>query len=392
VLGTKGPFTSVEFTSGGDVTAPNPPSNLSAEAGYKYITISFDLPTESDFNRVEVYESTSNNFLSALSIGFTSGNRFVRTSLGNNQTRFYWVRSQDFSGNSSAFVGPVSATTFLVSGADLTQELIDTIEAAGVEPVNSLPAQGDFDGQIVFLLTDNTLYRWDETAGVWSTELFTDIKDDSVTTDKLVASAVVASKIAAGAVTADKINVSELSAITANLGTIQVGTANIENGAVTNRFASFTAGNVNLTSSYQQVQSVVIDCDGSPVSVVFNCGVNGATTVDLDDRLDNVSQRTYRVSSGYYQDTVLGQLAVSTNASVFVSLSSGAGTAFTSGIPISGTISNTTFFYEQTTSVSLIINPAVGSRTVSVFARLNGGVSSSPIIRNRFVETTELKR
>jgi hypothetical protein len=54
---------------------------------------------------------------------------------------------------------------------------------------------------------------------VWSTELFTDIKDNSVTTDKLVASAVVASKIAAGAVTADKINVSELSAITAVIGT-----------------------------------------------------------------------------------------------------------------------------------------------------------------------------
>ena len=63
------------------------------------------------------------------------------------------------------------------------------------------------------------MYRWDETGSVWSNELYTDIQDDSVTTDKLVASAVVASKIAAGAVTADKLSVSELSAITAQIGT-----------------------------------------------------------------------------------------------------------------------------------------------------------------------------
>jgi len=248
-LGNKGPFTSVEFTSGGDVTAPNPPTNVVAEAGYKYLAVNFDLPTAVDFNRVEVYESADSNFGNASSIGFTSGNRFIRTGLGNNVTRYYWVRSQDFSGNFSAFVGPVNATTFLVSETDLTQELIDTIEAAGVEAVNSLPASGDFDGQIVFLLTDNTLYRWETSTSSWTTNLFTGIKDgsitetsiadnaistpklqansvtattintDAVTTNKIAAGAIVTNKIAAGAVTADKITVSELSAITGVIGT-----------------------------------------------------------------------------------------------------------------------------------------------------------------------------
>jgi hypothetical protein len=229
---------------------------LSAEAGYKYITVSFDLPTASDFNRVEVYEGTSATFASgAVSIGFTSGNSFVRTGLGNAQTRYYWVRSQDHSGNNSAFVGPVNATTFLVEETDLTQSLIDTINAAGVTPVNSLPATGDFDGQIVFLLTDNTLYRWDETGGVWSTELYTGIEDGSVTetsiaddsistpklqadsvkanqieagavvAGKLAVDAVVANNIAAGQVTADKLNVSELSAITGVIGTFSSATS-----------------------------------------------------------------------------------------------------------------------------------------------------------------------
>ena len=248
-LGNKGPFAGIEFTSGGDVTAPNPPTNVVAEAGYKYLAVNFDLPTAVDFNRVEVYESADSNFGNASSIGFTSGNRFIRTGLGNNVTRYYWVRSQDFSGNSSAFVGPVNATTFLVAETDLTAELIATIEAAGVEAVNSLPASGDFDGQIVFLLTDNTLYRWETSTSSWTTNLFTGIKDgsitetsiadnaistpklqansvtatvintDAVTTNKIAAGAIVTNKIAAGAVTADKITVSELSAITGVIGT-----------------------------------------------------------------------------------------------------------------------------------------------------------------------------
>lgn len=245
--GYRGPFASVTFTGGGDVVPPAVPTNLSAAGGYKYITVSFDTPTDYDFSQVEVYENTISDLGSASSIGKTSGNEFIRANLSNNATRFYWVRSVDLSGNPSAFVGPVSATTALIEGADLTESLLETIEQAGVTPVNSLPASGDFEGQIVFLLTDNRLYRW--TGSAWSSELYAGIENGSVTetkiasgsistpklqtnsvtanqisagavtTDKLVAGAVVANKIAAGAVTADKLNVSELSAITAQIGT-----------------------------------------------------------------------------------------------------------------------------------------------------------------------------
>ncbi len=335
LLGNGGPIASVTYTVGGDTTAPNSPTNLSAEAGYKYITVSFDLPTASDFNRVEVYEGTSATFASgAVSIGFTSGNSFVRTGLGNAQTRYYWVRSQDHSGNNSAFVGPVNATTFLVEETDLTQSLIDTINAAGVTPVNSLPATGDFDGQIVFLLTDNTLYRWDETGGVWSTELYTDIQDDSVTTNKLVASAVVASKIAAGAVTADKINVSELSAITANLGTIQVDTANIANGAITNAkvdnldavkittgeldvrrivngditntVSAITSGTTGaLSTSFSDIQEVTMTTRGGKIVVMCSCNLNTYLYAAFRILKDGVEVATIDACAGWAGTSVL---------------------------------------------------------------------------------------
>lgn len=253
VNGYRGPFTSVTLTGGGDSTAPNPPTNVSAVGGYKYIIVSFDLPADNDFSYVEVFEDTDNLFAGAASIGRTSGNTFVRAGLPNDATRYYWVKAFDLSGNASSVVGPVSATTALIEGADLTTSLLDTIEQAGVNAVNSLPATGDYENQIVFLLTDFTLYRW--TGSAWSDTLYTGIKDGSITetkitnnsistpklqansivaekisanavvSDKIAAQAIVASKIAAGAITADKLSSNELSSHYAVIGTFESATS-----------------------------------------------------------------------------------------------------------------------------------------------------------------------
>lgn len=249
--GFRGPFASVTLTAGGDTTAPNAPTNLTAVGGYKYITISCDLPANPDFSHIEVYEDTDNTFSGAVYIGQTAGNSFVRSGLPNDATRYYWLRSVDYSGNASAFAGPVSGTSSLIEGADLTQTLLDTIEQAGVQAVNSLPASGDYDGQIVFLLTNFTLYRWDAGSSSWSDQLFTAIADGSITetkisndsistpklqansvqaakiatgaitTDKIAAGAIVANKIAAGQITADKLSSNELSSHYATIGVFQ---------------------------------------------------------------------------------------------------------------------------------------------------------------------------
>ena len=39
-------------------------------------------------------------------------------------TRYYWVRATDFSGNSSAFVGPQSSTSKLITSDDLGTAII----------------------------------------------------------------------------------------------------------------------------------------------------------------------------------------------------------------------------------------------------------------------------
>ena len=155
----------------------------------------------------------------------------------------------DFSGNTSGFSGSDSGTTTFVDTGEFSQGVQDLFANANVKQVDvvsSLPSSGDYTGQVVFLTTDNQLYRWTGsawTAAVPSTEITgqltnaqlaaidaakldgqittTQITDDAITTPKINAGAVSSAEIAAGAIVADKI------------ASNAVTTAKIEAGAVT---------------------------------------------------------------------------------------------------------------------------------------------------------------
>lgn len=228
--------------------------------------------------------------------------------------------------------------------------------------------------------------------------------------------------IKTGSIGADQISVTNLSALAASLGDIEVGsanivdgaiinakigaaaigTANIQNGAVTNRFAAFTAGSLAITTSYQLAQSLTIDADGNPVSISFTTEINGGTSIEIDIRVDNVSQRTFFLSSGVYADfsgfsgTGFGSSGVNVNGSGFISSAPSSFTVNSSGtvfIQTSVVIDSGSYiFYRQSGAVNMIVTPAAGSRSIEVYARRNGGLASNPVLLNRFLETTELKR
>jgi hypothetical protein len=122
----------------------------------------------------------------------------------------------------------------------------------GYEIVATLPTTNLFEGRVVFLTSDDKLYRY--TGAAWTaavpavditgTITETQIGTDAITTPKIAANAVTAAEIAAntitagqiatnaitadkilaGAVIAAKINVTELSAITATIGTLRTAT------------------------------------------------------------------------------------------------------------------------------------------------------------------------
>jgi hypothetical protein len=174
-FGVRSSFVTSNETTYGDETAPNVPSEITANGGYKEITLTWVNPTVSDFDYVEVHRAQTNSVSSSTRVGVLRGSKFVDTGLGINITRYYWLKSVDRSGNKSDFSSPVSSTTLFIdsdSFSDEVNNLFAEAGAYGIEPVATLPATGDFDGQIKYDTTLNKLYRWDATAVAWSDDIF----------------------------------------------------------------------------------------------------------------------------------------------------------------------------------------------------------------------------
>lgn len=175
-LDVRSTFATATLASEGDTTPPTQPLNLSAVGGSKYIEIVWTNPADQDLSHIEIWENTVDNLNTASLVGTSGSTNFFRGNLANNITRYYWARAVDLSLNKSAFTSSVNATTLLVTPNDFNDAVNDLFSEAGafgIEPVNSLPASGDFDGQLVLLLSDITIYRWDNSSSSWSTDVFT---------------------------------------------------------------------------------------------------------------------------------------------------------------------------------------------------------------------------
>lgn len=174
-LGVRSSFVTSNEITYGDQDAPNVPSSIVASPDYKQIVVTWVNPTVADFDYVEVYRNTTNNSGTATLAGVLRGSRFVDAPLGINVTRYYWLKSVDRTGNKSGFSSVVSATTEFVDSDSFSQEVLNLFSEAGaygIEPVATLPATGDFDGQIKFDTVNNKLWRWDAATSAWTDDIF----------------------------------------------------------------------------------------------------------------------------------------------------------------------------------------------------------------------------
>jgi len=259
--GVTGAYSTVQFTGGGDVTAPALPTAITASGGFRYITVSWTNPADADLNFVEVWENTSNTSSGATKVGTSGGNEFIRSNLGIQETKYYFLKSVDYSGNASAFTSGVSATTTFIDDNDFANGVYSLFTDQGlyaIEDVSSLPASGTFTGEKVFNTSDAKLYSW--TGSAWEAvaadggdvnfnELqgtiaasqipsgtITEAKlaSDSVTAAKISANAVGANAIAAGVITGDKITANTITGGLIAASGIITNSAQITDAVVTN--------------------------------------------------------------------------------------------------------------------------------------------------------------
>jgi len=276
---------------------PAAPTGLVAIPGIKGIILEWTPNTEADLDYYIVYRGTSPSPTSEYAR--TAATMFVDNNVDYGTTYYYRLKAVDRVGNESNFSAEVSASPVQVDSPDIAPDAITaekildgavtdtklasgavtlTKFASGIRPVqivNSLPSLPDPDypqGAVVFLTTENKLYRstgneW--TAAVPTLDLVgqiteTQISDEAVTTPKLAANAVVADKIAANAVTSDKIAANAVTA--GKIAAGAVSTDELAAGAVT--ADKIQAGAV--TASKLAVAQIFIDgltfTDNSPSS------------------------------------------------------------------------------------------------------------------------------
>ena len=183
-FGARSAFVSASLRNDGDSVAPSVPTALTANGMFKSVQLTWLNPSDNDLDFVEIWENTTDSISTAERVGTIRGNTFIRGNLADDTTKYFWARAIDYSGNASAFTASVNATTLLIEPNDFNDAVNDLFQEAGafgIEPVASLPASGAFDGQLVLLKTDVTLYRWDASSSSWSTELFTKSNVDAGT-------------------------------------------------------------------------------------------------------------------------------------------------------------------------------------------------------------------
>lgn len=132
----------------------------------------------------------------------------------------------------------------------------------GYEIVATLPSTNLFEGRMVFLTSDDKLYRYTGTAwtaavpavDITGTITETQIANDAITSPKIAANAVTASEIAANAVTADKINANAVTADKIQAGAVTAAKISVtELSAISATMGEVTAGLIRNSSSTMKV-------------------------------------------------------------------------------------------------------------------------------------------
>ena len=103
------------FAVGGSNTAPSVPTGFTATALTQAIKLKWTPPANTDLIGYDIYElatatpAPSSGTTPTWTIGLV--NTWTRDGLGGGQLEYYWIRSRNTSGLTSAWVGPQSATT-----------------------------------------------------------------------------------------------------------------------------------------------------------------------------------------------------------------------------------------------------------------------------------------
>jgi hypothetical protein len=320
-VGARSAWVSGSLLGVADLTAPSAPTNVTAQGSYGAITIRWTNPADTDLRQIQVWESDTNDSGAASLIAYSGGSEFYRGNLNVDTTKFYFLKAEDYTGNTSAFSASATATSSGVDSADFEGNVRDLFldqDLDIIEPVSSLPASGDFVGQQKLLTTDGALYRW--TGSAWVLAI-SEPADGTVTADKIVANTITGGLMATSGIITNSAQINDALITNAKIEDAAITNAKIEDAAVTNAKISGAIQSTNYASGSDGWQ---IDKAGSAeFNDVVVRGDIEASTVSLDSliiKLDNGFTAPFAINSS---NSIGSNAEVSTYSTTFYSPSYG---------------------------------------------------------------------
>lgn len=201
------------YTLSGTNAAPTAPT-LSVTPGLNSVSVTVSNSNETDYAGTMIHASATPGFTPGPGNLIYDGASNFFMHLGVTGEMYYKAAHYDSYGK--------SGLNYSIQSSAVPQE-----NAGGIEVVSALPTVDNFEGRVVYLTTDDSLYTYDADTSSWA--ISGSVPPGSVTSIELANDAVTAAKISAGAVTANKINVANLSAINADMGNLTSGTITLDN-------------------------------------------------------------------------------------------------------------------------------------------------------------------
>jgi predicted phage tail protein len=111
----------VSITIGGDTEAPATPETLAAVSSFRTVWLQWARHPAPDFSHMEVWEAPADDRAQSGLVAHAPGTTFAREGMPAGETRWYWIRAVDRSGNRSGFY-PASTTGGVLGRARKVEE------------------------------------------------------------------------------------------------------------------------------------------------------------------------------------------------------------------------------------------------------------------------------
>ena len=207
LIGVRSSGTTLSIASlAGDETAPELPTNGTAVGGLRQITVTWTEPTDDDFAIVWVYYSDQDDIATATK-SKTRSEEFIYT-LANDETgavtKYFWLTSQDYSGNESAATASFTGTSKQAIDTDIGDDQVKNAQI-GVGAVDTPElADGAIGGTTV---TATSIYHGAGNFNNSDTGFYLDSGGDFSLKDKLSFDSSESKLIVRGEINADVLNV-----------------------------------------------------------------------------------------------------------------------------------------------------------------------------------------